>query len=202
MKIGIDIDGVVADFFRKFLEFYNKKTGNNVSIENWVTYNFWDFLPISKEEGKKLMDEFYLVEDFDKISLIEGSKEAIHNLAKQNQIYIITASPLRWGEKTKRFFDKHFPGKKISLIHSRDENDKTIYKKEICKNLGISILIEDCGYIALQCAEIGVTVFLLDRPYNKNIEHENIIRVKNWNEILEKIKELNKIQEMKVQNEK
>src|SRR3989344_6919744 len=131
MKIGIDIDGVIADFVKKFLDFYNKKTGNNLSVKDWITYNFWDFIPMAKEEGKKLMDEFYSLEDFDEIPLIEGSKEVIHELAKQNQIYIITARPLRWGEKTKKFFNRHFPGKQISLIHSRDENDRTIYKREI-----------------------------------------------------------------------
>lgn len=193
MKIGIDIDGVIADFVKKFLEFYNKKTGNNFSTENWVTYNFWDFIPITKEEGKKLMDEFYSLEDFDEIPLIEGSKEAIHELSKQNQIYIITARPLRWGEKTKKFFDKHFSGKQINLIHSRDKEDKTVYKREICNNWGINLLIEDCGDIALQCAERGIQVFLLNSLYNQNISHKNITRVKNWNEILEKINKLNKI---------
>jgi len=193
MKIGIDIDGVVADYFKKFLEFYNKKTGNNILIENWVTYNFWDFLPITKEEGWELMNEFYLLDDFDEMPLIEGAKEAILQLSKENEVYIITARPLKWEEKTKRFFDKHFPGEKIKLIHCRDDKDKVIYKREICNNLGINILIEDYRDIALQCAEIGVRVILLDSLYNKNIQHENVIRAKNWNEILEKINELNKI---------
>ena len=194
MKIGIDIDGVIANFIKKFLEFYNRKTGNSFSTENWVTYNFWDFMSITKEEGKKLMEEFYSLEDFDEIPLIEGSKEAIPELAKQNQIYIITARPLRWGEKTKKFFDKHFPGKQINLIHSRDENDKTIYKREICKNLGVTILIEDHADIALQCAERGVRVFLFDCLYNQKVFHENIVRVKTWKEILEKINELNNLE--------
>lgn len=195
MKIGIDIDGVVADFFKKFLEFYNKKTGNNILIENWVTYNFWDFLPITKEEGWELMNEFYLLDDFDEMPLIEGAKEAILQLSKENEVYIITARPLKWGEKTKRFFDKHFPGEKIKLIYCRDDKDKVIYKREICNNLGINILIEDYRDIALQCAEIGVRVILLDSLYNKNIRHENVIRAKNWNEILEKINELNNQEE-------
>lgn len=194
MNLAIDIDGVVADYFSKFLEFYNKKTGKNLSVSDWKTYNFWDSLPVSKEEGKKLMEEFYLRADFDEIQLIEGAKEAIIELAKQNQIYVITARPLRWGEKTKKFFDKHFSGLPLHLVHSRDENDKTIYKREICRDLNINILIEDYGDIALQCAEIGVRVFLLDYLYNQNVKHENIIRVKNWDEILDKIKKLNDVE--------
>ncbi|MFA7707394.1 MAG: NUDIX domain-containing protein [Candidatus Pacearchaeota archaeon] len=195
LKIGIDIDGVVADFSRKFIEFYNRKTGNQVSMKDWVTYNFWDFLPISKEEGKALMDEFYLLSDFDEISLIEGAKEGIFWLSKESEIYIITARPLKWAEKTKSFFDKHFFGKKINLIHSRDNKDKTIYKREICRNLGISILIEDYGDIALQCADIGVKVILLDYPYNQGARHKNIFRVNNWEEVLEEIEEIKKLPE-------
>lgn len=203
MKIGIDIDGVVADFFQKFLEFYNKKTKSDIPIESWITYNFWDFLPISKEEGWGLMHEFYLLDDFDEIPLIEGAKEAILQLSKENEVYIITARPFKWEEKTKRFFDKHFSGNKIKLIHCRDDKDNTIYKREICNNLGINILIEDCGDIALQCAETGVKVILLNSLYNKNINHENIIRANNWKGILDKINELNNIEDMvEVKNEK
>ena len=191
LKIGIDIDGVIADYVKKFLEFYNKKTRSNFTSKDWVTYNFWDFIPMTKEEGKVLMDEFYSLEDFDEIPLIEGSKEAIDRLAKQNQIYIITARPLRWNEKTNNFFKRHFPGKQIELIHSRDKEDNTIYKREICESHGIRILVEDHGSIALQCAERGVLVFLLNLPYNKGVSHEKIVRVNNWNEIVEKINEMN-----------
>ncbi|MEK6936128.1 MAG: hypothetical protein AABW67_05025 [Nanoarchaeota archaeon] len=200
MKIGIDIDGVILDFASKFLEYYNKKHRKNISIENWITYNFWDFISISEEEGKKLMEDFYFLDSFNEIPFIEGSKEAIHKLAKQNKIYIITARPLRWGEKTKNFFDKHFLETDIQLIHSRDEKDKTIYKREICIKLGVSILIEDNGNIAIQCADSGIKVLLLNNPWNQGIEHKNINRIKNWNEILNKIQEIDKLNNQEMKN--
>ncbi len=189
MKIGVDIDGVVADSSKKFLEFYNKKTNSKLLIKDWVTYNFWDFVSMPKEEGKKLLEEFYSLNDFDEIPLIEGSREAIIKLSKSNEVYIITARPLQWRDKTKKFLDKYFCGEEISLIHSRDNTDKAIYKREICNNLKIDVLIEDHGDIALQCAEIGVKVFLLDHPYNKNCEHKNITRVNSWDEILRRLGE-------------
>lgn len=57
-------------------------------------------------------------------------------------------------------------------------------------NDGYSILIEDHLRHALSGVEVGLTTFLLDRSYNqfKGQEGEDeIIRVKNWKEILEQI---------------
>ena len=63
MKIGIDIDGVILDFASKFLEYYNKKHKKNISIEDWITYNFWDLVSMSEEEGKKFEEGKRIIDE-------------------------------------------------------------------------------------------------------------------------------------------
>ncbi len=50
-------------------------------------------------------------------------------------------------------------------------------------------MIEDTKEHSELCAKDGIKTFLLDKPWNQHcVEHENIIRVKDWNEILERLK--------------
>ena len=58
-------------------------------------------------------------------------------------------------------------------------------KIKIGIDLGIDFMIEDDRKHSKNCAEKGIKCFLIDKPWNQNFEHENVIRVNGWNEILE-----------------
>ncbi len=60
MKIGIDIDEVIVEFVRGYLELYEKKYGKKILFEDIFSYNLWEPLKISKEEIIKLADEFQI----------------------------------------------------------------------------------------------------------------------------------------------
>jgi len=63
----------------------------------------------------------------------------------------------------------------------------------LCKERGIKIMIDDNKLFANELAEKGVKVFLLDKPWNKNYDkHKNIIKVKDWKEVIKKIQEVKK----------
>ncbi len=54
--------------------------------------------------------------------------------------------------------------------------------------MGIKIMIEDNPEYALDCAKNGIKTFLLDKPWNKNYsQHENLIKVKSWEEIVKSL---------------
>lgn len=53
MKIGVDLDEVIVEFVRAFLDFYNQKFDTNYFFEQWRTYNFWEVLERLK---KKLLE--------------------------------------------------------------------------------------------------------------------------------------------------
>ena len=55
----------------------------------------------------------------------------------------------------------------------------------------MDIFIEDEPRYCEDLAATGAKVFLIDHPWNREYTTpENIIRVKDWDEILQKIKEL------------
>ena len=61
------------------------------------------------------------------------------------------------------------------------------YKIEKAKELNCNLFLEDNPHNAIQIANAGIDVILIDANYNKDINHEKITRVKNWNEIKELI---------------
>jgi uncharacterized HAD superfamily protein len=190
-KIGIDIDEVISEFVKPYLEFHNNKFGTNINYEDISRPLFWEDLGYNIDEMQILFDDFQenhlLPENF---PLLSGSKEGINLLNKKNKLFIITSRPKKIFEQTKKFFDKHFPENDFKIFFSGEvhisNNSKS--KADICKKLNIDFLIEDGPKIALDCAKKGIKVFLMDKPWNKDYEHHNnIIKVKNWEEIVKNL---------------
>ena len=57
-----------------------------------------------------------------------------------------------------------------------------------CKEEGIEIFIEDSYETCKELEENGIKTFLMKTKMNESIDSENIERVRNWNEIYEKVK--------------
>ncbi len=190
MKIGIDLDEVIVEFVRGYLKLYNLKYKKNILFENIFSYNLWESLGISKEEAVQLADEYYTSEDFENIEFVKDVKESLQKLSKNNKLFIITSRHVKIKEKTKIFLKKIFPLINFEVIHSGDFFDwQGKSKAEICMEKGLDVFIEDRKEYALECAKKKIKVFLLDKPWNRNVANENMTRVYNWNEILDKIGE-------------
>lgn len=187
MRIGIDIDEVLASHMEKLNEFYHKKTGKKYKEKDYHTYNWWEVWNITKDQAIKIDNEFKKSNFFKEILPVEGSIHSLKLLNQNNEVFIITSRPNETKEITLDWFFEHF-NLKIPLIHSGDFWGSSKSKSEICQELGINVMIEDNPNYALDCAEKGIRVFLLDKPWNSAYpEHEKIIKVKNWEEVLEKL---------------
>ena len=123
------------------------------------------------------------------MSLCEMSYDSIYELSKENEIYFIT-SRFNNIKATLESIEKNFKGLYTDVIFSSNPYVKTPGKSkgEICKEYCIEFMIEDSKEHAIECAQKGVKTFLLDKPWNKDYDsHENFIKVKDWNEIFEKL---------------
>lgn len=188
MKIGIDIDEVVVEFLEGYLKHFNLKKSSCFEIKDFHSYNFWEVLPISKDEAISLADEFFNSELSGNLSFVQNGKEGLKKLASKNNLIFITARPLSWKSKTHKFFENHLPDEKYEIVFSSDfHNNSSSKKSDICLSLGVSLLIEDNKKYALDCAEKGIKVLLFDKPWNFGIKHENITRVFSWKDIISEI---------------
>ena len=199
MKIGIDLDEVIADFMDALLIFYHKKKQKLHNKNEFKEYKFWPVWGITREEAIKLVDEFHETNKLDDVKPAELAVQEINSLLKNgDELYVITARPIRFKQKVEDWIKYHLKTEKIEVIHAGDfHKDQASTKAEICKELGIKIILEDLGETAVQCAESGIKVILFDKPWNKNFSHNNIIRLNNWKEVA---KELNKLRNVTEHN--
>ena len=191
MRIGIDIDNVIADLDKTFLEEFEKEDKNkrNKGIINkkakHITEGMFDW---SSEE----------IEDFicnnmdrmaEKFDLIEDAKEYINKLCEENEIFLIT-------HRSNHFFKNH----ELVTINWLNEKgikyDKLVFTKSRdkspeCIENSIDIMFDDeadkCKYIL----NAGIECFLMKTRYNENYSL-NIPIVNGWKEIYSLICEKNK----------
>ncbi len=189
LKIGIDIDDVLVDTSNEFMNFYNKK-GLNLKLEEIRSFYFWDGM--SKEKITEMFFEFNNSFGFKKIEFIDFAKEGVYSLKDKGNIWFITSRPIRIKEETISFICENFNKDNFEdILFSGKSHPQGKTKGDLCVELNLDIFIEDRVKYALDCAEKGVKVLLMNKPWNQHCpEHENIIRVNDWNEVLEKIKEI------------
>ena len=190
MRIGIDIDEIIAEFLDQFLVFYHEKTGKLLSKNDFHSYNFEEILGGTKEEAIEIVREFYASEYFDNIKPVEKARDSIKNLINSHEIFLITSRHGVAKEKTTPWIKEYFGNIPIEIIYTDDFSQAKRNKSQICKELGIGIIVEDHKDWALRCAKDEIITILFDKPWNKGLEHDNIIRVNNWTDAVKEIEKL------------
>src|SRR3989304_5324781 len=90
-KIGIDIDGVLADFIVPFLEYCNGRFGISYKKEEVSSFYFLDSIGFPKEKSLKTYNDFYNSELFETITPIEGSFNGVLKLfQKRYRLNLVT----------------------------------------------------------------------------------------------------------------
>ena len=192
MKIAIDIDEVLADFANPFDKFIKKKYGLKMDRNKWNTEEWWLAWGGSKTTAVGKIYEFVSSGALKKLPLIKGAQDGVKELKEQgHELMIITGRAVDWMSATKAWLDKNFP-KTFSQIESTDFHVakgglKT--KGILARELGCDILIDDFPHYAEEAIRNGVKVLLFDTGFNHVYhEHDDIHRVKDWEEVVEKIK--------------
>jgi uncharacterized HAD superfamily protein len=175
MKIGIDIDNVIANTFADLIPYYNRFMGYEAAPQEVVE-------TMRKRKIKMLQYYFraWRQRVMTKISLIDGAKETIQQWHPKHEISLITSRLSIFNRQTRSWLDQHsIPYH--SLHHAKE---KTKHLKADGCQVFIEDNFEECEILADHCER----VFLFDYPWNRRpTEKDNIIRVKNWSEIARQI---------------
>ena len=200
--IGVDIDGVIAEFVEQLCIYYNQKYNILFKKEDFKTYNLWETLNISKEDTEEIIKTLKDINYFEQIRPVDGSLQSIRILKDSFKLILITSRQRYLYKQTIDWINRYFPNcfSEIYFSYNHIEyNDieynpvrleKTLLTKiqtkaDICVEKGVDIMIEDSLEFSLECSERGINVLLLDRPWNQsNNLPENIRRVYSWYEIL------------------
>jgi uncharacterized HAD superfamily protein len=171
VNIGFDIDGVLTDNSTWF-QAVEKKFGLKYKDVCHA------YKAITDEQAVEMIDEYNELIYRDAVATV-GALNVVREMNKGHEIYYITARPEKYLDMTLEWLKAHhFPMKEGRLISSRD-------KAKTCSDLNIKMMVEDCGEHANELAEAKVLSFLINNPYNKNIETDKdwVVRVNNMNHL-------------------
>lgn len=191
--IAVDIDEVLADFFAYFVYFHNLMYKTKVSLKdtNMEKYYLNEVFEVDRAEMHIRYMEFKALHLLEQLKPIQGSQSGMKKLIKMGfEPHLVTARPQIIEEETRKWLSAHFKGidLPIHFTHPGTGASHHFKKSEICKEIGAEILIDDHIENALDCAENGIKVFLMDAPWNKQEDlPEGVVRVKSWKEITGKL---------------
>ena len=131
MRLGIDLDGVVANFTKGWMDFYNDQFGTSFVVEDSKRWNdlvdlthfkdideFWDWS--SDLDGRSV---FWHLEPF------PGAVEALHRFADEgHDIIVITTKPAFAETDTLDWIDHHdIPAREVHITERKWEYECAIY---------------------------------------------------------------------------
>lgn len=191
LKIGIDIDNVIADSYPHYINAFNKKFGTSVKYKE-VFHFYYLEKNVGVEETLvvEFIESIVHSEEFQlQIPPVVNSLNIINKWIKNGySIHYITSRPsdtknetLKW-LKNQGFWVK---GVTLDLYHETEHNFSHIsrinnFKRNVADRKELDIFIEDSIDIA---KSLDIPVLLLDKPWNQSKLPENVTRVKDWEEI-------------------
>jgi len=190
--IWVDLDEILAELLDYLLEYNNYKIWNldikREDVKNYYMHKMPE-LDISLDEAVSWFRK-PMLDDIEKCNIkpTKGSFNKLKELKSWwNQLIIVTAriESIFW-EYTTKWINNHFPNIFDDIIYTDHFTDKHRDKWTVCTELWITYMIEDNMDYALELAEKGVITYVFEKPWNSHREekHENVIRVKWWEEFL------------------
>jgi len=197
MKIGIDLDGCLAEFVDPFLNYHNRIHGTNFRRREVKSFDFWRLIGGTSKDSQEEIFNFYRSEQFRELPVVPGSVEVIEGLSEEHELYVITARPDWVSRETEQWLGNYFSDRFLEVIHTGEydsTNESPKSKSDVCKHLGVEVIVEDSYENAIDCTSKGIASVLLDYPWNRNNGNgelpSGVTRVYNWNQIFEEIGEM------------
>ncbi len=182
---GIDIDGTTADTVNALLEHINREHALALAYQDvrdyWVDDWLADQPPLAELRDRLIHDtEFYA-----SLTPLPDAVEAVSWLTGVTTCHFITARPAEFRAVSSAWLERvAFPAG--LQVHCDGK------KADLAQRLGLSHFIEDSAGQAQRLAAAGLRVYLLDSPWNRQLEAPaselaaaggSIRRVASWREL-------------------
>lgn len=181
--LAIDFDDVLFDCDGALKEILRREFRFNATYSEFIEAN-----PQMQED----VFRFLYGNDHQNCAAVNGAREAVSYLVTAYQMVVITGRSETTREQTERWLKSNLAIMSPEVFFTNNflskPDEERRKKVEICVNLGVSILIEDSWEEAVSVASSGISVLLVDRPWNRReLPFPNVHRVKDWDHILTKL---------------
>ncbi|NJD69078.1 MAG: hypothetical protein FIA90_10610 [candidate division NC10 bacterium] len=192
MRIGIDLDDVLADSLPHYLQAFNARFGFDVGPAD-AAWRIADRFPqLPRQEADDFFSELIAAGFFSSRSLLPYAKEAVETLADDgHDLYIITGRTPRDERITMDWLARVGMRSHFEAVVHRTCDPVERHKADVASGLELGIFIEDELAVALAVAEAAISVLLFDRPWNQGPVPNTVRRVGSWPEALAQIATMN-----------
>lgn len=188
MKIAVDVDGVLLDIITPYITIYNQLFNSNYrkeDVDKWDFYLDWN---LSEKEAFEIFYKIY--NNILSVFLID--KNAPKYMEKLNQLHnvdIVSARGSKFKSQLRNILDtcnikqgQHYH--KLILVDVKPYDIKLQYNYDI-------YIDDNPNLVEIVKNREDSILLLFDQPWNARcICKNNVVRVKNWKNIYNKIKKL------------
>ncbi len=182
MIIGIDVDGVLADSEPLYRQTINRLFDLHLKQEDITSYKYEECAKLTDDQMRLFWKTFYREGGWLKIKPVKGAKKFLNKLKREkHRIVIVTSRPREHIKKeTYQWLKKHkMPYSELIFL----ENHKSKHQAALLRGHRFDYFIEDYYKYALDLAQKGIKVLLMDYPWNRwGKPHSNIRRIKDLKE--------------------
>jgi uncharacterized HAD superfamily protein len=190
--IAIDLDEVLSAQMDAIRVFTNKYYGTKLSPDDFrIEAPYWRYFEtvwgVDDKEGERRVEHYISSGGFGLQKTLPGALEAIKRLKHHFRLVIITSRKKEHAEMTHQWLEKHFPRVFDHIgFTSVWGSESSVAKAKLSKEIGASYLIDDNLDHCLLAAREGIRCLLFgEYGWNRgNVTGSNIVRVKNWEEVL------------------
>jgi len=176
MRLGVDIDGVLADSLALWVQEMNRYFKKDKKVEEIHLYDICETYEVTLKQLEDFMQErgsFIMSQ----VPLVRGAAYFMRRIKQYHDIYIVTARGEQYGRETRNWLARHeLPFDEIILLGSHE-------KQAACLDCRVGALVEDTLEIGLNVSAAGVPVLLFDAPYNQGDLPPLVLRQRSWEEV-------------------
>lgn len=187
--VAVDIDDVLSDHAKKFIEFSNSYYGLNNQVHDYS--EDWPLmLNTSLEEVDKLLKGPYVKSVIHNLDHDKSSEEVLRKLKSKYEFIVITSRRNMIRGDTLAWLDKRYKGI-FSYVHfagiwdEMSDESKHMTKKEVALGVGANFLIDDQPKHCLAASEAGIHSILFGNyGWSKEVKpSKNLVKIHTWSEV-------------------
>lgn len=170
VHIGLDVDGIVADFFNPYVDFHNERYGTSFSVQDLYSHDLHTVFGLSFDAFLADVRTFFDTSSFRDIQPYAASLSLVPRLARTYTLRAVTARHVQTASDTAAFLQRYFNGCFHDIHHLHDSYDTKAIdsrnKGSLCKQLGIHLLVDDSAANICSALKHGIQAVLVERPWN------------------------------------
>jgi uncharacterized protein len=191
--IGIDIDNVVSESYTAYIDRFNRQFGTAITYEEVHDFYYFEkWSGIAEEKVTVFFDAIEKDEEFIfSFPPIKDALTVIRNWSHKGYfLHYITARNINTRSVSEKWLRHHGfmeKGASLDLFDKKEFPHSADFKKATVEKYHCEVMIEDHTDMA---NALSIPVILLDMPWNRGIQKDHIIRVKNWKEIEREVEKI------------